>query len=191
MREIRSTPPRPSDTDDGLIAAALRGDTAAFEQLVRRHYPVAIAAARSFGGREDAEDIVQDAFVRAFAKLHRFQSGRPFRPWLVKIVANESSHYRRSRGRRDALASRSAARAQNGPAAVDETVSLSLAEERLLGAVRSLGERDRMVIVCRYLLELSEQETADVLGCPPGTVKSRLSRALERLRQTLPGEEAT
>ena len=152
---------------------------------MRRHAQIAFRTAYLVtGSAADAEEAAQDAFVKAHAALGRFRPEAPFRPWLLKIVANEAKNRRRSAGRRGTLALRAARESPSGDAVPSPERALLAAEERaaLLGVLESLDERDRLVIGCRYLLELSEAETAAALGCRPGTVKSRLSRALERLR---------
>ncbi len=152
---------------------------------MRRHAQIAFRTAYLVAGSAaDAEEAAQDAFVKAHGALGRFRPDAPFRPWLLQIVANEAKNRRRSAGRRTALALRAARESPSGGAAPPPERALLAAEERaaLLGALDSLDERDRLVIGYRYLLELSEAETAAALGCRPGTVKSRLSRALERLR---------
>jgi RNA polymerase sigma factor (sigma-70 family) len=128
----------------------------------------------------DAEDAVQDAVVKAWRALGRFRAGDPLRPWLLAIVANEARNRRRSAGRRLQLELR---------ATTDETGSAAdaavAADERraLLEALRDLPHDAQLVLACRYLLGLSELETAAVLGIGHGTVKSRTSRALDRLRE--------
>ena len=139
------------------------------------------------GNAEDAQEAAQDAFVKAYRALARFRPGAPFRPWLLRIVANEARNRRRSAGRREALILREAAGAASADAAPSPEAALLSAERRdeLLAAVNRLREGDRAAIACRYFYELSEEETAAALGCRRGTVKSRLSRALERLRTEL------
>ena len=133
----------------------------------------------------DAEDAVQTAFVKAWSALPRFRRGAPFKPWLLRIVANEAHNRRRSAGRRAELELRAAAAYPPGDAAPSPEGAAFEHERReaLLGLVNSLVERDRDVITCRYFLELSEQETAEVLGVRQGTVKSRTARALARLQE--------
>lgn len=130
--------------------------------------------------------------MKAWRALGRFRQGAPFRPWLLAIVANESRNRRRSAGRREALALRAAAqrRPSEGAACPPEAAVLR-AERRdaLLGALERLSGDDRAILGCRHLLGLSEEETAAALGLRRGTVKSRSSRAPERLRAQL-GEEA-
>ena len=139
----------------------------------------------------DAEDATQDGFVKAHRALARFRPGAPFRPWLLRIVANEARNRRRSSVRRDSLALRTAAEQVSGDAAPSPEATVLVAERRetLLRALEHLREDDRDVISCRYLLELSEEETAQTLGLRRGTVKSRTSRALARLREQMEVED--
>jgi RNA polymerase sigma factor (sigma-70 family) len=143
------------------------------------------------GDATEAEDAAQEGFVKAFYALNRFRAGAPFRPWVLQIVANEARNRRRSAGRRTALVMRTAAQAPSGEAAPSPEAAVISGEEQraLLTAVNTLKEEDRLVIGCRYFLELSEEETAAALGWRRGTVKSRLSRALDRLRAQM-GEAA-
>jgi RNA polymerase sigma-70 factor (ECF subfamily) len=175
-----------------LIERARRGDTAAYEELVRRYQEIAYRTAYLLsGGANEAEDAAQEAFTKAWYALGRFRDGAPFRPWLLQIVANEARNRRRSEGRRTALA----LRASEDRPAVDAAPSPEaavLARERRLVLLQALGrlrDEERQVVQCRYLLELSEAETAEMLGWPRGTVKSRLSRALLRLRTELSAAE--
>jgi RNA polymerase sigma-70 factor (ECF subfamily) len=176
---------RPPD-DAALAARARGGDERAFEELVRMYQHVAYRTAYLLtGSAADAEDAAQSAFVKAWRALPRFRSGAPFRPWLLRIVANEASNRRRGSGRLAALRLRAAAAVPSGDAAPSpEGEALAgLRREELLAAVNRLGERDREIVTCRYFLELSEAETAQVLDVRPGTVKSRTARALARLRE--------
>ena len=137
-----------------------------------------------------AEDAAQDAFIKARAAMGRFRAGAPFRPWLRTIVSNEARNRRRSAGRRSALAVRAAAEPV-APVPLPEAAALAGADrQELAAALGRLGPEHREVIVLRYLLDLSEAECAAALGCRPGTVKSRLSRALGRLRLELEGAHA-
>ena len=178
-------------TDADLIARARAGDDHAFGMLVARHQTVAFRAAYVIAGQAaDAEDAAQEAFIKARAALGRFRVGAPFRPWLLTIVANEARNRRRSAGRRSALVSRAAAEPV-APVPLPEAAALAGSERRELAqALARLGADHREVIVLRYLLDLSEAECAAALGCHPGTVKSRLSRALGRLRLEMEGLHA-
>jgi len=134
----------------------------------------------------DAEEAAQDGFVKAWRALGRFREGAPFRPWLLQIVANEARNRVRSAGRRAGLALRAATEESSGDAAPSPEALLLSAERRagLLAAVNELPEEQRTVVSLRYFLGLSEQEVAETLGVPQGTVKSRTARALERLRES-------
>ena len=175
-----------------LVERARRGDQSAYGQLVQAYQGIAFRTAYLIAGdATEAEDAAQEGFVKAFYALNRFRAGAPFRPWVLQIVANEARNSRRSAGRRTALVMRTAAETPSGEAAPSPEATVISGEEQraLLTAVNTLKEEDRLVISCRYFLELSEEETAAALGWRRGTVKSRLSRALDRLRAQM-GEAA-
>jgi RNA polymerase sigma factor (sigma-70 family) len=175
---------RPPD-DAALAERARRGDERAFEELVRMYQGIAFRTAYLLtGSAADAEDAAQTGFVKAWQALPRFRFGAPFKPWLLRIVANEAHNRRRSAGRAAELALRATAAHPPGDAAPSpEGAALGReSREALLAAVNRLDERDRDVLTCRYFLELSEEETAEVLDVRRGTVKSRTARALTRLR---------
>jgi RNA polymerase sigma-70 factor (ECF subfamily) len=181
---------RPLDERE-LIASAQHGDTRAFEQLVRIHQGIALRVAYLVvRNASEAEDVTQDALVKAYRSIGRFQVESPFRPWLLSIVRHEALNRVRGNKRRDRLATQVGRDPVSGDAALSpETVVLTEEEgQRLLARIDDLPERYRSVVIHRYLLDLSEQETAQVLGVPAGTVKSRTSRALERLRKGLGNE---
>jgi RNA polymerase sigma factor (sigma-70 family) len=175
---------RPLD-DAEWVERAQRGDVDAYEELVRRYQAIAHRTAYLITGEAAAaEDAAQSGFVKAYYGLGRFRRGAPFRPWLLKIVANEARNQVRSAGRRAGLELRLAGDRPREDAAPspEATVLAGEPRRRLLDAVNRLRPRDREVIALRYFLDLSEREAAEVLGCAPGTVKSRLARALQRLR---------
>lgn len=174
--------------DADLVSRAQAGDVQAYEQLVQRFQEIAFRAAYLVtGDAQDAEDAAQEAFVRAYYALPRFRRGAPFRPWLLQIVVNEARNRRKATGRRVRLAFRAAEQesqtASGSPP--DEMIVRLEARHFLLKALSDLGDDDRLVITSRYFLELSEAEMAEALGCPRGTVKSRLSRAMARLRNAV------
>jgi RNA polymerase sigma factor (sigma-70 family) len=198
---------RPLD-EAALVERARRGDLDAWETIVRTHQGLAFRTAYLLAGNAaDAEEAAQDGFVKAHRALGRFRRGAELRPWLLRIVANEARNRRRSAARRERLALRAAADQgvardaagghlgsalrpgvrRPGDAVPSPEAALLAGEERasLLAAVEALPEAHRDAIACRYLLGLDEAETAAALGIRPGTVKSRLSRALARLRETL------
>lgn len=182
---------RPLESDD-LVARARGGDVDAFAQIVREHQHIAFRTAL-FITRDaaEAEDAAQEGFAKAYRALGRFREGAPLRPWLLTIVANEARNRRRSAGRRDALVLRAAEGGASGdPARSPEALLLeSERREELLRGLATLREEDRLVIACRYLLELDERETAAVLDLRLGTVKSRTHRALGRLREAMGGTQ--
>jgi RNA polymerase sigma factor (sigma-70 family) len=167
----------------------------AYASLVRAYEPVAIRVAHVICGVVgDAEDAVQDAFVKAHRSLGGHREGTPFRPWVLAIVANEARNRRRSSGRRTRYELALIEDRASGGAAPSPEAAVLANEVRgqLLAAVAALPARQRDVVACRYLLSLSEAETAAVLGLADGTVKSRLARGLGRLRARLvdPNTEA-
>ena len=171
-----------------LVARAKRGEQEAYEEIVRRHQTIAFRTAWVItGSAADAEEAAQDAFVKAHAALGRFREGSPLRPWLLAIVANEARNRAKAAGRRERLALRVAEERRPGGAVPSPEAALLDSEQRdeLLAALTHLPDSDRQAIACRYFLDLSEKETAAVLGCARGTVKSRLSRALGRLRERM------
>ena len=179
--------------EDELVRAAAAGDTAAFGALVDLHRQAALRIAYAIADGE-AEDVTQDASAKALRNLTRFEVAKSFRPWYLAIVANEARNRRRSYRRRSALVLRVAAElpAAAGDAGVEATDSMARTERRrqLLDAVARLTDSDRTVISMRYFAEMSEAEMSEALEVAPGTVKSRLSRALTRLRAELLEEHA-
>ena len=173
---------RPPD-EETLVARAKRGETTAYEELVRMHQGIAFRVALvAAGDRGDAEEAAQEAFLKAYRALGRFREGSPFRPWLLRIVANEARNRRRSAGRRERLALRAASPGEAAPSP-EEAVLAAEERARLLAALDGLPEQARLVLACRHLLDLSEEETAAALDVRLGTVKSRSARALDRLRE--------
>jgi RNA polymerase sigma-70 factor, ECF subfamily len=166
------------------VARAIAGDQAAYGELVTRYTALAHRTAYLLGAGADAGDVVQEAFVKAYRKLDTFRQDADFKPWLLKIVANETKNLHRGRRRRNLMELKIGAMTQT----VDHDDPGTLVDDsraKLLKAVQALPDHDRQIVTCRYLLDLSEAETADTLGLAKGTVKSRLSRALAKLRPML------
>ena len=171
-------------TDRELMERARRGDVAAYEELVRRYEEVAYRTAFLVcGDADEARDAAQEGFVRAWA-LPRFRAGSEPRPWLLRIVANAARNRRRGSSRQAALGLRLAEDPLSGGAAPSPEGSVLAAERRtaLLAAIERLGADDRLIIGLRWFVDLDEAAMAAALGIPRGTVKSRLSRAMSRLR---------
>jgi RNA polymerase sigma-70 factor (ECF subfamily) len=183
---VPDTETHPDDTL--LVRRARGGDRDAYASLVRRHQGIALRVAALAGPTADAEDAVQEAFVKAYRSLPRFDEGRPFRPWLLAIVANEARSRGRSAQRATALVDRAAAfgAAAGETASAEESALARIGSGPLTAALAALRPDEQEVLVCRFVLDLGEDETASVLGVRRGTVKSRTSRALARLRVALP-----
>lgn len=177
------------DDDERVLAErARRGDERAFAELVDRCAPNALRVATVvLGSAEGADDAVQDATIRSWRAITGLDPQRGFRSWYLRAVANTARNDRRSRGRRARLALRALPEAV--PA--DPEASAVTSEERrvVLHALNRLDAADRLVIALRYFEDLPVTEVAQVLDCPEGTVKSRLSRAMARLRAELPAPE--
>ena len=176
-----------------LIECAAHGDQEAFRQLWETHHAAAMAAAwRLCHQYVLAEEITQGAFLLAWRGLPRFQKGNPFRPWLMRILY------------RHALDVMEKQRSYLHPVSLDDVIELGVPlssdgdieqqfdlqeqvaqREEVRQALARLGSEQRRVIALRYGADLTEVDIAQVLGWPVGTVKSRLNRARERLRELL------
>jgi RNA polymerase sigma-70 factor, ECF subfamily len=169
--------------ESDLIDRAFRGDEAAYEALVRQHQESVFRLAYLLlGDTDDAEDVAQEAFIRAFRMLHRYDRAQPLRPWLLSITANLARNRRRAVGRYFAALRRLVFVTPDAAPTTESESARRSEQQTLWQAVRRLAPADQEVIYLRYFLELSVQETAEALNVEPGTVKSRLHRALHRLR---------
>jgi RNA polymerase sigma factor (sigma-70 family) len=168
------------------IAAAAAGDFAAFGVLVERYTEVAYRAAYLIvRDGPTAEDVTQEAFIRAFRRLDTFRTGEPFRPWLLRIVTNQALNFVRGRSRRAAMLSRFARQAGAEIPSPQRQVEAAADAAVVLRALNELRPDDRLVLYLRHFLDLSESEIAAAIGRPRGTVKSRQHRALRRLRSII------
>lgn len=177
--------------DRRLVERARLGDVDAYEQLVRVYqgiaFRVAMAITRDAGV---AEDVIQEAFVKAFYALDGFDPSSPFQPWLLRIVTNEALNRQRAEQRRIARRERAAAQEQTAwqhTSDADPETGAIEAERRefVLSTLECLSEPDRLILTYRYLLDLSVSEIAELLDIPQRTVRSRISRALNRLRDAV------
>ena len=181
-----SDPQRTTDHEQlTLIQHARRGDQSAWATLIAHHQEAVFRLAYLLLGEADeAQDVAQETFIRAFRALSRFAHARPLRPWLLRITTNLAYNRRRSVGRYWAAVQRFFGAAAEPPTTASAEESLPAVEaQSLWQAVQRLNQADQEIIYLRYFLELSVAETAEAAGIAPGTVKSRLSRALARLRQ--------
>lgn len=177
-----------SAEDSALVERARRGDEHAYAELVTRYQALAARTAYVITGSDaDAEEAAQEGFVKAFYALDRFRTGAPFRPWLLRIVANEAINRRKAAGRRPTVELSVAGDRPSADTALSPEGAALATERRaeVLTALGTLREEDRLVIAYRYFFDLSEAEMANALGVAPGTVKSRLSRSLARLRAVM------
>ena len=177
-------------SDLELITRARHGDEAAWESLVSQYQAAAFRLAYLLmGDPDEAQDIAQEAFIRAFRALERFDAARPFRPWLLRITANLARNQRRSIGRYIAALRRLVgADPDLTSGAQEDSHSQSQEAQALWQAVQRLSLTDQQVVYLRYFMDLSEAEMALALEIAPGTVKSRLHRALGRLRAVVETE---
>jgi RNA polymerase sigma-70 factor (ECF subfamily) len=153
---------------------------------VKRHEdPVFRAAYLILRDADDAADAAQEAFIRAYRGLRGFKSGRQLRPWLVRIAVNQALNALKSKRRRAAVTDRLTAGPAPAVPDIDETVIGRERSRALWSALESLGERERTVLYLRYFVQMPEGELAEYLGCPAGTVKSRVHRALGKLREVV------
>ena len=161
-----------------LVGQAAAGSDDARAELFRRHAERAWRSALLVTGSRDlADEAVQEGFLAAFGDLERFDASRPFAPWVGRIVVNRALNL----ARRD---SRSASRTTDG-AVVEWLDPDPLQRSAVRAALASLSTEQRAVVALRFWLDLSGPEIADALQLPLGTVRSRLSRALEALRTTV------
>ena len=169
----------PTNHEEALIRDARTGSAQAAEELVRLYWPDAYRAAYLvLGDRAEAEDVAQESMIAALRALGRFRRGRPFRPWLHRIVMNRAIDASRAKQRRATPASPEMAALATG-SRVDS------ADPDMVAAIASLPPDQRVVVVLRFNLGYGPEEIGALLGIPRGTVGSRLRRALDALRQQL------
>jgi len=159
----------------------------AYGEIVTRYQALAQRTAYVILRDADAaQDAAQEAFVKAFRAFGRFREGAPVRPWLLRIVANEAINRAKAASRHPQVELTVAEAQTSDPAGSPEAQALAgERREILIRALNEMKEDDRVVIAYRYFFDLTEAEMADALGIARGTVKSRLSRALSRLREQL------
>ena len=167
-----------------LVERVLRGDAEAFGELVTRHSRRAFGVAyRVLQQREDAEDVVQDAFIRALQRIHTLDRSRPFAPWFYRILVNRALNYRRSRAIRTTEMIPSDARAAT--TAPDSDAERARLRDRLALALDALPEKQRTIVQLADLEEFTSAEIAEIMDMPDGTVRWHLHQARRALRQLL------
>ena len=172
------------ESEQAVLLACRRGETAAFAQLVHAYQDVALRTAYLMtNDQQAAEDIAQNAFLAAFRNIHRFDASRPFRPWFLAILVNEARMYLRSQRRQPADDLD-----PNLPTDHDSPLLQAIQADdraRVRAALADLDEPFRTAAVLYYFNNLSVDEIAASTGSQPGTVKSRLHTARQRLREVL------
>jgi len=185
----------PIDPDTALILDCQAGNADAYAELVARHRDGLYSFVRHVVGHEaDAQDLAQEAFVRAYAAIGRFRRGSPFEPWLYTIAANLCrSHLRRTKRRPLSLDFGDTGDSLQAPRSADPASAVEQREEsrRLLAAIQSLPVEQRMVVVLRHLRGHSYQEIAGVLALPVSTIEHRLRNARRALREQMQDERVT
>lgn len=171
-----------------LLASARQGQAAGWEAIVGRNQEAVFRLAYLLlSDSAEAQDVTQETFIRAYQALGRFDASRPMRPWLLRIAANLARNRRRALGRYF-FALQRALRAEPEAGKQPSVEALSAQDfesQSLWQAVRRLARPDQEVVYLRFFLELPEAEMAAALDTAPGTVKSRLHRALKRLRAVI------
>jgi RNA polymerase sigma-70 factor (ECF subfamily) len=177
-------PDEPVAADAALVLQVRRGDPGAFDTLLRRYLKPAFAVAyRILGQREDAEDLVQEAFVAVLEHIDSFDVQREFRPWLLRIVANRAINARQHRARRRTESiPDDAASGTRSPAADVERHEL---QERLRRALETLPERQRTIVQLSGFDGLNSTDIGEILQIPAGTVRYELHQARRALRESL------
>lgn len=172
---------------------ASKGEAEAFGRLVA-HYegPLFAFMLRFVGHREAARDICQDAFLRAFRGLPGFRVGAPFKPWLYRVAINAArSHHRRPARRETGMDDTPEPTASvdgsgvRAPPAADESLERRREQEAVQEALATLGEEDREVLVLRFVEDFSYEQMAEVLGIREASLRMRVHRGLQRLKDAL------
>lgn len=171
--------------ESAVVRHAANGDAAAWESLVGIHQEAVFRLAYLLlGDPDEAEDAAQESFLRAWRHLRSFDAARPLRPWLLSITANLARNRRRSAGRYFAALVR-AFRDEPAAERLEDQSAQKFQAGELWKAVQKLSLLDQQIVYLRYFLDLPVAETAQILQVAEGTVKSRLSRALEKLRDII------
>jgi len=181
-------------SDEGLVAATKRGDARAFEELVLRHRQRVVAVAqRITNNREDAEDVAQESFHKAFLHLNAFQEKSRFSTWLTRIAMNEAFMLLRRRREfvevlpenpDDGMRSNWEAFVDRSPNP-EESYLQRERTEFLTEAINRLGSKVRITVLLRDMEERSVQETAGILGTSIAAVKARVFQGRRKLRRTV------
>jgi RNA polymerase sigma-70 factor, ECF subfamily len=190
---MKSTPtlPKYTDSDTELVALSVRGDAKAFQHLMERYLATVYNHLyRMTHNHELSEEMAQEAFVKAYRNLGSFDGARSFKPWILRIASNAAISALRKQSNvvsLDAMeesghAYEPAARTFDEP---DDQLDRKLTSQALVTAMQTLDEKYRAALLLRYQNDLSYEEVADTLGLPLNTIRTRLRRGLEKLREIL------
>jgi len=171
-----------------LVERAQRGDLGAYDALVQTHQEAAFRAAYMImRDAADAQDAAQEAFMRAYDALGRFDARRPFRPWILRIATNAALNRMKASKRRQAMSERFGAETVEREAnpSIEARVLRRERGRRVQDAIRQLKPDDQSLLILRFFFDLSETELAQTFGVAAGTIKSRLHRALAKLRDVI------
>jgi len=178
-----------SQDEAELVRLCLAGDKDAFDALISRHYRgIHNMIYRMLGNAEDAADLTQETFLRAYTRLETFQTGRSFTAWVRRIAANVSIDHLRGRGepaasldeRLEAGIEQADARPDSSP---EHRLEVSEDSRRVLAAVQKLPAKQRMVLIMRHIEGMTLDEIAAALRWPLGTVKVNLFRGRQAVRE--------
>ena len=179
--------PSPTEESDEVWVERALQDPGAYEELVRRYQRrLYNLAGRLTGDREEAEDLAQEALVRAYVALPRFRKGERFSPWVYKIAVNLCINYLRRR--KTLVALNDQAPFVDRSPTPEQSLERGETQATVQKAILALPEQYRAVILMRHQQELSYSEIAEALGLPLGTVKTHLFRAREMLHRLLSQE---
>ncbi len=189
---LKHTPKRPTDehaaeADMAWVRAALDGDMAAFETLVRHYRNDVFALSYHFvRNREDAWDLSQEVFIKAYRALSRFRGEAGFKTWLLRIAANHAKDFLKKK-RLEIVPFNDALNADAESVGADPGRRLEMTElgQAIDGAVAELPVKQRTAFILREFEDMSYQEMAEVMQCSMGTVMSRLHHARKKLQQAL------
>lgn len=174
-----------TETDEVLIERVKKGDAEAYNPLVERYkLPLYTVMYRMVRHRDDAEDLVEEAFIKGFRAIQTFETGRPFFAWLCKIAVNNAINFlkKERRGKMQPIEQvEHTLTAKHGDPV--EMTEQKLLQERIAASMAQLDDDDRTILILRIDKEFSYDEIANILKIPRGTVMSRLARARQKLRK--------
>lgn len=193
--QAQSEPEAAGPSDRELVARACRHDLGAYEELVRRYQSRIYGLVYNMtSNREDAEDLAQEVFVKAHKSLQRFKGRSSFYTWIYRIAINHTINFLKKRRKRVALSLNEVTDGvERDPVYVElsarespfRDAALSELQEKLNRALLTLSEKHRAVVVLHDVQGVPHEEIARMLGCSPGTVRSRLFYARQRLQAEL------